>query len=355
MDRFAFVIHPLTARDVARKYGLMRLLPDRAVEAIISRMSPKYVSTITGIRSKQGVEIEGMLVGCPLTSRQLIEGDPEKVLQRIIETCRLAEARGAQIVGLGAFTSVVGDAGISIARALNIPVTTGNSYTVATALQALMHAAQLMGIDPKQATAGVLGAAGSIGRVCSQYLSTRVRELVLIGLDTDPLEDVARSFGEGACPTTISRDSHAALPECDLVVSVTSAVDTVVEPEDLKRGAVVCDVARPRDISRRVAQERDDVLVIEGGVVRVPGENVDFHFDFGFPPGTAYACMAETMILTMERRFECYSLGRQLSLDKALEIAALAEKHGFELAGFRSFERPISEEQIARIRHNAGR
>ena len=41
-----------------------------------------------------------------------------------------AEKLGAKIVGLGAFTAVVGDAGITVARNLNIPVTTGNSYTV---------------------------------------------------------------------------------------------------------------------------------------------------------------------------------------------------------------------------------
>ena len=31
---------------------------------------------------------------------------------------------------------------------------------------------------------------------------------------------------------------------------------------------------------------------------------VDFHFDFGFPPRTSYACMAETMALALEGRYE---------------------------------------------------
>ena len=44
---------------------------------------------------------------------------------------------------------------------------------------------------------------------------------------------------------------------------------------------LVCDVARPRDVSWRVHQERDDVLVIEGGMVEVPGP-VDFGFQFRF-------------------------------------------------------------------------
>lgn len=74
----------------------------------------------------------------------------------------------------------------------------------------------------------------------------------------------------------------------------------MIEPEHIKPGAVVCDVARPRDVSWRVHQQRDDVLVIEGGMVEVPCL-VDFGFDFGFPPGKAFACMAETMALGTRR------------------------------------------------------
>ena len=51
----------------------------------------------------------------------------EKVLKKIIRTGKIAERLG-KIVGLGAMTAVVGDAGITTARNLNIAVTTGNSY-----------------------------------------------------------------------------------------------------------------------------------------------------------------------------------------------------------------------------------
>ena len=118
-------------------------------------------------------------------------------------------------------------------------------------------------------------------------------------------------------------------------------------------GAVVCSVARPRDVLR-TAELRNDVLVIEGGVVDVPGE-VDFGFDFGFPPRTSYACMAETMLLALEKRFEPFTLGRDLSVEQVDEITRLAEKHGFGISGFRSFERAVTEEEIATVRRNAAR
>ena len=67
------------------------------------------------------------------------------------------------------------------------------------------------------------------------------------------------------------------LAEANLLLTVTSALHEVIHPSDLRPGSVVCDVARPRDVSAMVARARDDILVIDGGMVDVPGP-VDFHF-----------------------------------------------------------------------------
>jgi predicted amino acid dehydrogenase len=353
MGRFAFIIHPLAPADVARRYPLARCLPVGALEWVIRRMSPRMVSHITGIAGGDGAQAEGWFIALPLTPRQFFRLDPDFVISRIIQAGRVAQELGAHIVGLGAFTSVVGDAGVSVARGLDIAVTTGNSYTVATAVEGVLQAARVMGLAPERSTAAVVGCTGSIGRVASQLLAEVAPRLVLIGRDQARLCAVSERIG-GRAQVETSTDIERSLPAADIVVTVTSAMDTVIEPGFLKPGAVVCDVARPRDVSRRVSEQRPDVLVIEGGVVAVPGA-VDFGFNFGFPPRTAYACMAETMILALERRYENFSLGREIEVAKVKEIAQLAAKHGFKLAGFRSFERAVSEEQIARARDLAER
>jgi predicted amino acid dehydrogenase len=101
-----------------------------------------------------------------------------------------------------------------------------------------------------------------------------------------------------------------------------------------------------------VAAARNDILVIDGGMVDVPG-SVDFHFNFGFPPGKVFACMAETMTLALEGRFEDYTLGREISRSRVEEITTIADKHGFRLSGFRSFEREVTMEQIEMVRLRA--
>ncbi|MBC7346723.1 MAG: shikimate dehydrogenase, partial [Clostridia bacterium] len=193
MDTFAFMIHPLDARDVARKYRLAAKLPPRLVERLLCWLPPVNTAHITGVRSPYN-EIEGWFVGCPLTSRQMLSLPLEYVLQRIVQTGRLAERLGAKILGLGAMTSVVGDAGISVAKQLNIPVTTGNSYTVATAVQGTREAARLMGVELARAHVAVVGATGSIGAVCARLLAREAGRLTLIGRQPDKLERLAHTI-----------------------------------------------------------------------------------------------------------------------------------------------------------------
>ena len=279
---------------------------------------------------------------------------PEKtVYRKIVETGRLAERLGARILGLGAFTSVVGDAGITISRQLSIPVTTGDSYTIAVAVQATRAAARVMEIPLAAATAAVVGATGAVGAVAAELIAQDVPKLWLIGRRPSALEELRDRIMSGtACRVQIATNMTP-LAESDIILTVTSALESVIEPRHLRPGTVVCDVARPRDVSARVAAERDDVLVIDGGMVQAPGADVHFNFDFGFPAGLVYACMAETMALAMEGRYECFTLGRAITAKQVREIEAMSDKHGFRLAGFRSFERAVTPEQIERVKARA--
>ncbi len=142
-----------------------------------------------------------------------------------------------------------------------------------------------------------------------------------------------------------------------LILTATTSTQDVIEPEDLQSGAVICELSLPHDVSRRVALERPDVLVIEGGNMVVPG-NPRFErvrepgteFDLNLPPKTALACMSETMILALEGRLEPYTLGRGIELKKVIEIGTMARQCGFELADMRAFDAAITPEKIAATR-----
>lgn len=353
MNNFAFMIHPIEPQqDVARKFPLLGKLPPGIIDYFSRFFPPVYLSHVVGTCSEAtGEEIEGWLVACPMTPKRMLEVPLAIAYKKVIQTGRLAEHLGARILGLGAFTSVIGDAGITVSESLSIPVTTGSSYTVALAIEAALAAARRMDIDPADSVVAVVGAYGATGRACVRILARTVSQLILVGRRLDRLLEVQSEVGSAGLRAEISTHLEV-LQGADIVLAVTSSTTPIIQPEFLKPGAVVCDVARPRNVSRRVAAQRDDVLVIEGGVVEVPGD-ADLGFDFGFPPRQVYACMAETMLLAMEERYECYSIGRRISVDRVDEIARIASKHGFPLSGLRSFERVLTESDIERTRRQA--
>ena len=357
MDSFAFIVHPIDPkRDVSRKFPLLgKILTEGQINFFSTYFPPVYLSEIQGITSNTtGKQVRGWLIACPYTPQRMLDLPVRTVYRKIIQTGHLAEKLGAQILGLGEFTSVVGDAGMTIAKELDIPVTTGDAYTVSVAVDALRAAAKEMDIPLHNATAAVVGASGAIGRVCAELLAGEVGRLLLIARDLAKLEDLCDRIRPHARAELVVSTKMHTLSEAQLILTVTSALHNVIDPGDLQAGSVVCDVARPRDVSAMVARARNDILVIDGGMVDVLGP-VDFHFNFGFPPGKAYACMAETMVLALEGHFEDYTVGKDITMERVTEITTLAGKHGFRLSGFRSFEREVTREQIENVRRNVRR
>ncbi len=355
MDSFAFIIHPIDPkRDVSRKFPFLgKVLSEKQIDFFSTFFPPVYISEIEGITSKAtGKTVKGWFIACPFTPRRMLQLPEHTVYRKIIQTGRMAEKLGANILGLGAFTSVIGDAGVTIAKALDIPVTTGDSYTVAMAVQAIRDAAKVMDINMADATVAVVGATGAIGRVCAELLAGEAARTLLVARDEKKLEALRDRLKVHARSELVISTKMDILKDAQLILTVTSSIHDVIRPEHLQPGSVICDVARPRDVSAMVAAVRDDILVIDGGMVDVPGP-VDFHFNFGFPEGKAYACMAETIALALAGRFEDYTVGREITLERVQEITAICETHGFRMSGFRSFEREVTGKQIETVRQNA--
>ena len=352
VTRFAFVIHPLDVDNIFNHPQLkyLRFLPKRLVEQLVANTRPLYLSRITGVRSTaSGQEVEGFLLSLGATPRELMRRKPGFTYRRLIVASRMAQQLGAQIMGLGAFTKVVGDAGMTVAYKSDIAITSGNSLTVVATLEAAKQAVIKMGsTDLTKGRAVVIGATGSIGAVCSRLIAQATGNVVLVAPRPEKLIPLKRTI-EGEMPgahVVIATDASPHLPDADLVVTTTTAIgQKVIDVLKLKPGCVVCDVARPPDVKKEDARLRPDVLVIESGEVLLPGEP-DFGFDIGLPPGVAYACLAETAVLAMEDRFENFTLGRNIEMTKVKEMYRLFQKHGLQLEGLRSFGHYITDEEI---------
>lgn len=119
--------------------------------------------------------------------------------------------------------------------------------------------------------------------------------------------------------------------DCDIIVTASNTPGPLIYPRHLSRGPVViCDLSLPPDVAEEVKLERPDVLVIHGGVVRLPCDDLTI----GAVPlakGHVFACMAETMLMGLEGIRVNGSVG-SVKPDEVLNIMGIAEKHGFVLA-----------------------
>jgi predicted amino acid dehydrogenase len=361
INRFAFVIHPLNMSFIHgyRPFRWTRYLPDALVERIAAYVGPLYLGRITGIASPtNGQKVEGYLLALGATPRELMRRKPGFVYRRLIRASRMAERFGARIMGLGAFTSVIGDAGITVSQKSAIAVTSGNSLTVAATLEAAKQAVLKMGTQLENSHEGhvmVIGATGSIGSVCSRLLAQAGPAITLVAPRPEKLIELKRMIEEETphARVTISITADDYVDQADLIVTTTSAIDTqIIDITKCKPGAVICDIARPPDISPEEAALRPDVLVIESGEILLPGDP-DYGYDIGLPPGVAYACLAETALLAMEGRFESYTLGRNIEIERVKEMYRLFKKHQLKLSGLRSHGQFLTDEDIAKKRDAA--
>jgi acetylornithine/succinyldiaminopimelate/putrescine aminotransferase/predicted amino acid dehydrogenase len=389
---FAFLVHPLYLRNYKEFEESLEIFSAQEIKDLFDRVNDvlePFVISKTRITSKTGKTAYGEFICVARTADELMNMPKEQSFKELSAAVNLAKERGANIVGLGAYTSVVTKGGRDL-RNLGVALTTGNSYTVAAAVDATLDAAERLGVPIQDTVAAVVGATGSIGRATALFLAEQVNSLILIGnpnneehsrrrlqkliaeiyqfLNREDLHSggalysfvrnhplvPARNAGieqyqefaalvEQESPLIYTVELEKYLPLADIVVTATSQVNSLITPAMLKFGAVVCDVARPADVGVEVKEARPDVLVIDGGVIAVPGAP-DLGWNFGFEKGLAYACMSETMMLALEGLYEHYSLGVDINTEVIGFFKKLAKKHGFKLAGLRSFDKPLSEE-----------
>jgi acetylornithine/succinyldiaminopimelate/putrescine aminotransferase/predicted amino acid dehydrogenase len=401
--RFAFILHPL---ELASYVHFDRTLGcaadvDAAVRIIHGVSEPAVVSEAQVVTSS-GRSAYGEFIMVARTAAELMAMPRGEAVAEVARAVDLGRRRGARIVGLGAFTSVVTQGGLAVSDR-GVPITAGNSFTAVASLEAVRLALRTArppapsGVAPVTA---IVGAAGSIGRAVAILMAEDASRLILVGnpqrgrehsrrallevagevchhvageagrgVVFSPGTAAARALATGLLPVPdappeafvlcakrlerehgifhIAHEAAGALPLAGVVVLATSAPSAIVKPYHLRRNALVCDVSRPRNIREEVLLARPDVLVIDGGVIDVPGRPRLGPFDL--EPGMAYACMAETMMLALEQRYAHTSLGPNLAREDLLLVRHLARKHGFKVAALRSFDRPLALERVPAV------
>jgi hypothetical protein len=213
----------------------------------------------------------------------------------------------------------------------------------------------LVKLDPKtkqvMARTMVIGATGSIGSVSARLLAMAFKQVVIAGRDLDKLEQLKKSILKDTPEADVlcSTDYDSLLGEMDMIVTSTSgAGKKILDIMKVKPGCVITDVARPLDLPPSEVAKRPDVLVIESGEIELPTQ-VKGLKSIGLPPNVIYACLAETIVLALEGRFEVFTIGRDTEWPKVKEIYRLGLKHGMKLSAISGAKGVYSDEDIAQV------
>ncbi len=328
----------------------------------------KDIFTYRKVLSSQQVCCSGKVFCVFLTPEQLLENQ-ERAVDLVVEACSQAKEWGAEIVGLGAMTAVIGSRGRETNAQSPVPVTTGNSLTVYSSLKAFEEMVKKLEVDIRRQKIVIVGFPGSIALAITQALLEEGLSLILVGRRKTQFLNrfLSELDGETRKNVEISTNLPDALNRGKIIFSATSS-GGLIDPDMLQPGSVVFDIAQPRDVIRK-AKRRNDILIVDAGTISLPRTTLSqFHaislpfFSFltlpawtwqlrkwfflnyaGIGPYYIPSCLGETITLAMEKRCESFSLGRELPLDRVREIGRLSEKHGFIFDQFLSFDRGISK------------
>ncbi|MDI9931729.1 aminotransferase class III-fold pyridoxal phosphate-dependent enzyme [Rhodococcus sp. IEGM 1354] len=366
--RFAFIAHPLDLGFFAAFDPALEVFDNAERQDLLERFAASTseldpASFVIGSGRVSGfgdATAHGDLIGLPYTSEQLLQLPTERALAVVGGAVELAVSRGATVIGLGGYSSVITGNGLGLG-VTSRPITTGNTFTAAASLRAVRRVCQERGIDVARARVTILGAGGAIGRTIGKQLAGEVGSIALVGRRGEnsviapklwaAAQEMVASAGGGSGDLAVAaaevvgdlddliRSRHvefftdpvAAVQDSLIVIAATSAPHALIDPTDLMQGAIVCDVAQPPNIGRDVRGERPDVTVFDGGIVRVPSGS-DFGLTYGLAPGLTYACMAETMLIALSSEFALRSIGTTLDGESVERLGALADVHGFTLA-----------------------
>lgn len=375
--RFAFLMHYTADADILvndRSFGQWSPETMAGWKRFTDDSEAHVVYELPHLQSPAGSSIDGFLIGFPMLPEQMMKRGRRKMLPLLRDAVKRSRDRGAQIIGLGGFTSIISKGGEQLIGE-GIAVTSGSCLTALMIRDAVRDLLQRTERHASELRLAVVGGAGAIGRLVALLLGPSFDRVTLIGSATsvdgegrthavagelysmlgpsDPLgqhlhnslpigpvaDDEERSraiervFGEALIhpPIEVTTDAAAALPLADVIVCATSASSAFIHSSSIKSGAIIVDAARPQNVAADVAT-RHDVLVVEGGLVELPqpihfGPNI-----LGFRPGVNLACLAETMLLALEGELRDHSIGQTIPLAEAHALDAMARRHGFKVA-----------------------
>lgn len=340
--RVSFIAHPLEPQALrGLDASFAEYSPDDC-EGLLGRLSPLLEQPLwvhrDSVRGAAGTEVGVSVIAVPFTSSQIMaafrRGEGGRIRDAVLLATELAKADGAEVIGFGGYTSIATNSCLDIVEDQAL-ITSGNSVTAAAAIHATLG--HVFRSRFRRRRLGIVGAAGNLGSVIAEVMAPSMNSVVLTGRPGAErrLERRARNIRQalGArSPSIEIATDLSALATCDVIMSATNAPAPVLGPEHIgSHPTVICDIAAPGDVMPGLSETRRNATVLKGGVVQLPGgQSLDVP-GMEQPPGHIFGCLAETLLLGLERAEKSPSVG-PLTPEGIFFAAKIADRHGFIFA-----------------------
>ena len=386
--RFAFLMHVTSIPDLIRcmplalrtHYSQQELERLATLVVEIGSLNFSGAVALEFAVGNDTVAANGVMIMSAISAEDMVKLSQAEKRNLITDWLDVAREHGAEVIGLGAYSSVITRGGATIVDICHdLTLTTGNSLTALATTHAI---SELSGHDLIGRTVCVIGARGSVGKLivsdlahfCDHLIlvgrpgsaNVMIHELlpILCGLAIEPqrsclpgsvidrLAGLARRspHASGALTMTgaelsdliltdgsvaafgihVDDDAESALRRCDYVISATSEGKSFLNVDSLRPGSIAIDTARPFDF---IVPPGSQVEVIEGGLVRQPHAVLYGDCNMvGCPAGINLACLSETIVLALSGASGHFSIGKSIGYGEARMIFNLALAHGFSPA-----------------------
>jgi len=97
----------------------------------------------------------------------------------------------------------------------------------------------------------------------------------------------------------------------------TSSKEVLLDKINLKPGVIIYDITQPSNISDNFKHKKN-VKVFTGGLLKL-GSNLKLNIDLGYGKDIIYGCLGETILLSMFKYDQDFSLGH-VTIDKVEQI-----------------------------------
>lgn len=288
--------------------------------------------------------------------------------KKILQAATLAKKLGAKFSGMAGLMASFTKGGKFLAEHMpDFGFTTGHSFTIANIYEIFSNVTKEVSLDLSKSCIAIVGAAGSIGSGVAKLISeNNIKDLYLIDrsnmVSTAKLKKLKIELDllNSNNSTHISKCIEDA-SKCDLLIVATNSSTSFIKSEHLKKGAIIIDDSFPKNVSRSLLKEREDIILLEGGVSQMPkkqngyvARNIPDLLDLSVSKliscKQSYGCLCETFILAAFDHKGNYGLG-DADPELAKEIMKKGKQLGFASAVFQNYGFAVEESRLVQVKN----